>query len=62
MGKELYMALSEEDPMEEAWKMVVKRRNKLVNRMKPQSMVKGGDEPITSFETGRFKVMCDSTA
>ena len=50
--------------------MVVKRRNKLVNRMKLQSMVKGGDEPITSFETrlkpvamtGRFKVMCDSTA
>ena len=66
MGKDLYTTLTEENLMEEARKIVVKRRNNLVNRMKLQGMVQGGDEPITGFETrlkpvartGRFKVKC----
>ena len=66
MGKDLYTTLTEENLMEEARKIVVKRRNNLVNRMKLQGMVQGGDEPITGFETrlkpvartGGFKVKC----
>jgi hypothetical protein len=37
--------------LDEARKLVVKKRNKLVNRMKLASMVWGGDETITSYET-----------
>ena len=54
------------DLLEEVRKMVFKKRNKLVNRIKLHTMVQGGDEPITSFETrlkpvartGRFQEPC----
>jgi hypothetical protein len=66
VGSAAYSTLSEEDLLGEAKKLVVKRMNKLVNRLKLNAMVQGGDEPIRSFETrlkpvarrGRFKDKC----
>jgi hypothetical protein len=65
-GKVGYDALTENELLAEAKKMVVKRRNMLVNRMKLSGMTQGGDKPITSFETrlkpvartGKFKEEC----
>ena len=66
LGKETYESLTEEDLLREARQLVVKSRNKLVYRLKLGTMVQGGDESITSFETrlkpvartGRFQVEC----
>ena len=68
LGKESYEALSEENLLKEAKQLVVKSRNKLVHRLKLGTMVQGGDESITSFETrlkpvartGKFQVECAS--
>ena len=54
--------------LEEAMKMVLKKRNKLVNRLKLNSLVHGGADAITSFvtrlkpqaRTGKFKEKCEA--
>ena len=54
--------------LEEAMKMVLKKRNKLVNRLKLNSLVHGGADAITSFVTrlkpqariGKFKEKCEA--
>ena len=51
LGQETYEALSEENLLKEAKQLVVKSRNKLVYRLKLGTLVQGGDESITSFET-----------
>ena len=64
VGDARYNELSEEDLLEEARQLIVKKRNKLVNRLKLSAMLQGGDKPVTSFETrlkpvtrtGKFKV------
>ena len=64
LGATAYNALTEELLLENARKLVVIRRNKLVNRMKLASMRQGSDETALSFETrlkpvartGKFKV------
>jgi hypothetical protein len=66
LGDVKYKALTEVELLKEARQLVVKTRNKLVHRLKLGTMVQGGDEPITSFETrlqpvartGRFQVEC----
>ena len=65
-GSEVYNKMTEANLLEEARKMVVKKRNKLVNRLKLNSLVQGGDESVTGFETrlkplartGKFKEKC----
>ena len=59
-----YKELTEEELLKEAKQLVVKSHNKLAHRLKLTSMVQGGDESITSFETrlkpvartGKFQV------
>ena len=51
IGDARYNELSEENLLEEARQLIVKKRNKLVYRLKLSAMVQGGDEPVTSFET-----------
>ena len=66
VGAKVYTELTEDKLLEEAKKMVLKKRNKLVNRLKLNSLVQGGDEAVTSFETrlkplartGKFKQKC----
>jgi hypothetical protein len=66
LGDVKLKALAEAELLQEARKLAVKTRNKLVQRLKLGTMVQGGDEPITSFETrlqpvartGRFQVEC----
>ena len=66
VGVVAYNVMYEADLLEEARKMVLKKRNKLVNRLKLNSLVQGGDESVTGFETrlkplartGRFKEKC----
>ena len=68
LGKGTYEALTEGNLLKEAKQLVVKSRNKLVHRLKLGTMVQGGDEPITSFETrlkpvartGKFQVECST--
>ena len=70
VGSILYDKLSEQELLNEAKSLAVRRRNKLVNRMKLASMFQGGDETITSYETrlkpiartGKFKEKCQSCA
>ena len=64
--EECSTGLTEEQLLAKAKRLVVKRCNKLVNRMKLSGMTQGRDEPITSFETrlkpvartGKFKEDC----
>ena len=66
VGAVAYNGMTEDNLLEEARKMVLKKRNKLVNRLKLNSLVQGGDESITGFEirlkplarTGKFKEQC----
>ena len=66
VGAVSYYEMKETDLMEEARKMNLKKRNKLVNRLKLNLLVQGRDESITSFEkgtkplarTGRFTEKC----
>ena len=66
MGHDKYTALSVDGVLKEARHLVVKTRNKLVHRLKLNTMVQGGDESVTSFETrlkpvartGKFQVKC----
>jgi hypothetical protein len=51
VGVGAYNNLSKVDLLREAKKLVVKKRNKLVNRLKFNAMVQKGDEMITNFET-----------
>ena len=68
VGAKAYNEMTEVKLLEEAKKMVLKKRNKFVNRLKLNSLVQGGDEAITSFETrlkplvrtGKFKEKCES--
>ena len=68
VGSILYDKLSEQELINEAKSLAVRRRNKLVNRMKLAGMFQGGDETITSYETrlkpiartGKFKEKCVS--
>ena len=68
LGRATYTALTEEGLLREAKHLVVKSRNKLVHRLKLGTMVQGGDESVTSFETrlkpvartGKFQVKCSS--
>ena len=64
LGVAAYDAITEQSLLENAKKLVVIRRNKLVNRMKLASMQQGSDETALNFETrlkpvartGKFKV------
>ena len=64
LGVTAYDAITEQSLLENAKKLVVIRRNKLVNRMKLASMQQGSDETALNFETrlkpvartGKFKV------
>ena len=66
VGSEVYNGMTEANLLEEARKMVLKKRNKLVNRLKLNSLVQGGDESVTGFKTrlkplawtGKFKEKC----
>jgi hypothetical protein len=66
LGDKKYKELTEADLLKEPRQLVVKTRNKLVHRLKLGTMVQGGDELITCFETrqkrvarpGRFQVEC----
>ena len=66
MGHDKFMTLSVDGVLKEARHLVVKTRNKLVHRLKLNTMVQGGDESVTSFETrlkpvartGKFQVKC----
>ena len=65
VGTKAYNELTETKLLEEAKKML-KKRKKMVNRMKLNLLVHGEDEAITSFETrlkplartGQFKEKC----
>ena len=66
LGPEAFSAFTEEGLLDEAAKVSVRRRNKLVNRLKLSDMKQGEDEAIATFETsvkpvartGRFKITC----
>ena len=70
VGSISYDKLTEQELINEAKSLAVRRRNKLVNRIKLAGMVQGGDETVTSFETrlkpiartGKFKQKCHSCA
>ena len=70
VGSISYDKLTEQELINEAKSLAVRRRNKLVNRIKLAGMVQGGDETVTSFETrlkpiahtGKFKEKCHSCA
>ena len=51
VGARAYNVLTEDMLLEEAKKMVLKKRKKLVNRLRLSSLVQGGDEAVTSFKT-----------
>ena len=66
-GNKRYKELTEEELVTEAKQLVVKSRNKLVHRLMLATMVEGGEESITSFETrlklvartGKFQMECE---
>ena len=66
VGKVAFEALTEVQLLDEAAKLAVKRRNKLVNRIKLSKMAQDEDESVTAFETrlkpvartGRYRVKC----
>ena len=70
VGSISYDKLTEQELINEAKSLAVRRRNKLVNRIKLAGMVQGGDETVTSFETrlkpiartGKFKEKCHNCA
>ena len=51
LGKATYTVLTGEGLLKDEKLLVVKSRIKLVRRLKLGTMVQGGDETITSFET-----------
>ena len=66
VGVVAYNKMTEDNLLEEARKMVLKKRNKLLNRLNLSTLVQGEDESVTNFETrlnplarnGRFKEQC----
>ena len=68
VGSTSYDKLTEQELLNEARNLAVKRRNKLVNRIKLAGMVQGVDETITSYETrlkpiartGKYKEKCNN--
>ena len=66
LGKAGYEALTEEELLQHAKKLVVKERNCLINRLKLSTMTQDEDEPVHKFETrlkpvartGLFKEKC----
>ena len=51
LGKATYTVLTGEGLLKDEKLLVVKSRIKLVRRLKLGTMIQGGDETITSFET-----------
>ena len=51
LGKDAYAALTENDLLQHAKKLVVRERNCLINRLKLSSMTQDEDEQIHKFET-----------
>ena len=68
LGETGYKNLMEDTLLDEAKKIVVKNRNKLLNRLKLSTMTQGGDDSVTSFETrlkpvartGKFQDKCST--
>ena len=66
VGKVAFEALTEAQLLDEAAKLAVKKRNKLVNRIKLSKMAQDEDESVTAFETrlkpvartGKYRVKC----